>query len=59
MVQIIGTVTNLAAIEGAVGTTATTVRSHRTYTHTTTVTTPPSLFLEICWCVDGLVDDRG
>ena len=34
MVQIIGSVMNLAAIEGAVGTTATTVRSHRTYTHT-------------------------
>ena len=34
MVQVIGSVMNLAAIEGAVGTTATTVRSHRTYTHT-------------------------
>jgi hypothetical protein len=27
--------------------------------HTHTTTTPPSLVLEICWCVDGLVDDRG
>ena len=34
MVQIIRNVMNLAAIEEAVGTTATSVRSHRTYTHT-------------------------